>query len=161
MIYDLIEHSDLYKGITPQLSTALELLKNTDFSALAPGRYELDDAVYYNIMDCDLLPFSETKWECHRKYIDIQYLLEEGEQIGVLPTNQLTGWGEYSQERDICFAGGDAAGVVLPMRRHMFALFFPGDAHRPGWTECEPKSVRKVVIKIPVSLSPFLAAEKD
>ena len=74
MIYDRIEYSDRYKGISPQLDAALELLKHTDFSALEPGRDELDGAVYYNIMDCDLLPFSETKWECHRNYIDIQNL---------------------------------------------------------------------------------------
>lgn len=150
MIYDRIEYSDRYQGISAQLDAALDLLKNTDFSSLSPGRYELDNAVYYNIMDCDLLPFSETKWECHRKYIDIQYLLEEGEQIGVLPVQQLTDWGEYSQDRDVCFASDDAAGVPLPMHRHMFALFFPWDAHRPCWAEGESKRVRKVVIKIPV-----------
>lgn len=87
MIYDRIEYSDRYQGISAQLDAALDLLKNTDFSSLAPGRYELDDMVYYNIMDCDLLPFSETKWECHRKYIDIQYLLEEGSRSACCPSS--------------------------------------------------------------------------
>lgn len=150
MIYDQIDYCLCYKGISAQLDIALEFLSRADCSDLELGRHELSDGVFYNVMDCPLFPFSETKWEYHRKYIDIQYPLEDGEQIGAMPLGQLTGQGAYSQERDICFADDARAGVVYPMTPGMFTIFFPWDAHRPCWSRGDNSSIRKLVIKVPV-----------
>ena len=150
MIYDYIDHCLQYKGISPQMDVALELLRHTDFSTLELGRYELSDGVFYNVMDCVLSPFSKTKWEYHRNYIDIQYPLAEGEQIGTMPLYQLDKCGNYSAEQDICFADDERAGTVLPMSLGTFAVFFPWDAHRPCWAKGNTRAIRKLVIKVPV-----------
>ena len=150
MIYDHIGHCLQYRGISPQMDAALEFLSQADPSALELGRHELGEGVFYNVTDCSLFPFPETKWEYHRKYIDIQYPLDEGEQVGCLPVHQLAGQGDYSPEQDICFAQDERAGLVLPMDRGMFAVFFPWDAHRPCWRKGPAASVRKLVLKVPV-----------
>ena len=150
MIYDLIERSVCYKGIDCRLDAALDLVYNTDFAALSLGRYDLNDEVFYTLMECDLVPFEQTKWERHKKYIDIQIVLDDGEQIGIWPVNRLENWDEYSEEKDVCFTDDATVGVILPMRSDSFAVFFPEDAHRTCWAVGEGTSARKVVIKIPV-----------
>jgi biofilm protein TabA len=150
MIFDDISAAAQYYGISKRLDRALALLPNTDFQLLSAGKYTADEGIYYTVMDCKLKNFEQTKWECHDRFLDIQILLEEGERIAVWPAGLLDGWGAYSEQNDVRFSESEAHGTVLSMRPSTFAVFFPGDAHRPCWAEHEEKTVRKVVIKVPV-----------
>ena len=148
MIYDTIGHAGWYRGISPRLDKALEILETVDFSALAPGRYEVEEGVFYNVMELELHSWENTLWEHHKKYLDVQCTLEEGERIVVCPTEKLREWSEYDEEGDGAITKEDASGLVLPMGRKWFAIFFPGDAHRTGWAMEKSKKVKKVVIKV-------------
>ena len=149
MIYDAMKYADQYKGISPQLDRALEVLKTTDFAALEPGSYKVDEEVYYNVMNPEVHPWEETGWECHRKYIDIQHVLVEGEKIGVCPLENVENWSEYNEEGDYAIAGGDAPEtLLLSMTPDKFAVLFPSDAHRPTVAADGVKQVKKVCIKV-------------
>ena len=150
MIFDSISAAAQYYGISKRLDRALALLQDTDFQTLPVGKYTAEDGIYYTVMDCRLKPFEQTKWECHDSFLDIQLLLEEGEQIAVWPARLLGGWGAYSEQNDVRFSESEMHGAALPMSPSVFAVFFPGDAHRPCWAAHEEKTVRKVVIKVPV-----------
>ena len=148
MIYDLIQESGRYMGLLPQLDEALKFLAEADPAALVPGRYILSDKVHYTVMEAELSAFSQTRWECHREYIDIQAALEPGESIGVWPAEKIEGWGPYSKEKDISFSDGREIGVTLPMNVGMFAVFFPADAHRACEKAGTEERIRKLVIKV-------------
>lgn len=149
MIFDAVKNADQYKGISTRLDRALEVLKITDFAALEPGSYKVDEEIFYNVMTPEVRPWEETKWEHHRKYIDIQHVVVEGEQIGVCPLTDVDNWGEFNEEGDYAFAEGDAAEALrLPMNPDKFAVFFPSDAHRPTVAAGEVKQVKKVCIKV-------------
>jgi len=148
MIYGEVRYAKRYKGLSPQLDKALEVLTTTDFAALEPGSYTVDDKVYYNVMEPELHDWEDTSWECHRKYIDIQYVLTEGEQIGVCPLESVKDWTEYNDEGDYAVAKDDVPCIALPMNKDSFAVLFPEDAHRPTWAVKEHKKVKKVVIKV-------------
>lgn len=150
MIYDTMARIDQYKGISPRLDTALEVLKKLDFTQLKPGKYPVSEGVYFNVMESQLRPYEQTKWECHRQYIDIQHALEDGEQIAACPLEQVTQWSQYSEEGDSCVSQEDVPCVALPTEIGNFAIFFPGDAHRPCWATAEGKKIKKVVIKVRV-----------
>lgn len=150
MIYDVIRNIDQYKGISPQLDKALDVLKSTDFAALEPGSYPVNDDVYYNVMEPTVKPWEETKWECHRRYIDIQHALTDGEQIAACPLEDVKGWTAYDEKGDCSVSAEEAPFVVLPTNGDNFAIFFPGDAHRPCWATNGAKAVKKVVIKVRV-----------
>jgi YhcH/YjgK/YiaL family protein len=69
--------------------------------------------------------------EAHRKYIDIQMLVDGTETIGwrSMPECQ-TLTDEYTAERDIMFFGdAPATWIELPVGK--FMIFFPEDAHAP------------------------------
>ena len=148
MIYDTIKNIDNYKGISTQLDFGLELLRTMDFLSLKPGTYRVDDKVYYNVMEPEVHDWENTSWECHRKYLDIQYTLTEGEQIGVTSLEAVNEWSPYDEDDDCCISKFQAPCVSLPMNKDMFAVFFPGDAHRPAWALGMDRKVKKVVLKI-------------
>ena len=52
MIYDLLENIGRYRGICPNLDTAIRFLMDTDLNTLPTGKTEIDgDRVYLQIMD--------------------------------------------------------------------------------------------------------------
>ena len=57
MIYDKIENAPLYRGISPALDAALELIMRPGLDELPLGRQEATHGVYYTVMDCELKPF--------------------------------------------------------------------------------------------------------
>lgn len=39
MIYDTLVHIEEYRGLSPQMDLALDILKNTDFATAVPSKY--------------------------------------------------------------------------------------------------------------------------
>ena len=150
MIYDIMENAPLYRGISPALDAALELISTTDMSQWPNGRRDFDLGVYTNVMDCALKPADDTKWERHRRYLDIQIGFGPSEDVGVLPDRDVSGWGAHDEEKDICFADGAEAGVRVPLTPGAFLVLFPTDAHRPCIAAGAQSATHKVVVKVPV-----------
>ena len=85
MIYDSLKHLDSYRGIHPGVLRGLELLRDTDFSQMADGRYEVDgENLFYMLQSYTSSPANDTP-EAHKKYIDIQFLISGQEKIAVGP----------------------------------------------------------------------------
>ena len=82
MIFDTLNNVNNYKGLG-RVYDALKFLSETDFSKIELGRYELDgDNIFYMVQSYDTDP-DKTISEAHKKYIDIQYMVEGEEIIGV------------------------------------------------------------------------------
>lgn len=146
MIFDTLQNADIYKGISAHLDQALDFLRTADFAHFTPGRHAVNgDQVYLVLQEPALKPFEETAWEAHRKYIDIQFALKEGETIAYAPLEQIAGWDAYDESKDALCSHDPAHGLALPMKAGTFAIFFPNDAHRPVIGE---GSTQKVVIKV-------------
>jgi YhcH/YjgK/YiaL family protein len=150
MIADILKNNYLYADISPRIRTALEHLEKTDFSEMEPGRYELDGTNLFVLVQAyDSLPKEQGKWECHRKYIDIQYIAEGIEMIGFTNIAKMEVATEYNPEKDIAFLKGD--GDYVTLTKGGYAIFFPEDAHQPKVAPGNiPGKVKKVVIKIRV-----------
>jgi YhcH/YjgK/YiaL family protein len=150
MIADIIKNRSLYNPISPRIKTALEYIAKTDFSVLEPGRYELDgDNLFALVQAYDSLPKDQGKWECHKKYIDIQYIAEGIEQIGCNNVDKMKITTEYNPEKDVAFLSGE--GDFITYSKGSFGIFFPDDAHQPKIAANNiPCKVKKVVIKIKV-----------
>lgn len=150
MIADILKNRHIYAGISPRIKTALEYIAKTDFSGLEPGRYELDGSNMFALVQAyDTIPREQGKWECHKKYIDIQYIAEGIEQIGCNNIYKMKITTEYNPEKDIAFLSGD--GDFITYSKGSYGIFFPEDAHEPKIAPANISGkVRKVVIKIKV-----------
>ena len=147
MIIDNVKNSALYTGLGTGIRTALEYLAKTDFSAMRPGRYNIEgDNVYALVQQYETKPRLTGVWEAHRRYIDVQYVMAGIETMGYAPLDNLTVTQSYSAEKDCMLLAGK--GSFVTAGAGTFVIFFPLDAHMPGLADTAPVSVLKVVVKV-------------
>ena len=132
----------------PQLRRAFEFLTSQDVKAWPDGRLELDgDRIFALPQGYLTRPPSQCRWEAHRRYIDIQYILSGREAMGYAPLSTLKPTTDFDQAKDVGFY--DGTGSIINVNAGMFAIFFPHDAHMPCLQVAhQPEPVRKVVVKV-------------
>ena len=150
MIYDSLDHIDVYKHVHPGVYKGLRILRDTDFSQLPDGKYEVDgEELFYSLMTYQSKPVNDTP-ETHEKYIDIQCVLSGGEAMAVAPLEEMEEVVEARPEGDIWLHRGPVDGRVL-LAGDRFAVLWPEDAHAPGIAvDGTPEPCRKCVVKVRV-----------
>ena len=146
MICDTLDQLHLYKGFHKNLDTAIEFLAAHPLDTLPLGRTEVDgEEVFINVMDADLKPHTGSHAEYHRLYADLQIDLTGSEHWGWASEGKDEG--AFDEAVDCGFkSGAEHVGGVLGGGR--FAIFFPGELHRPGVEMPGCDRVRKAVVKI-------------
>jgi len=87
--------------------------------------------------------------EAHRKYLDVQYVIEGEELMGYAPLGTQEILEPYKAENDIIFFKGEKS--FIKVSSGMFAIFFPEDVHMPGIRAGKVSDVKKLVIKVRVN----------
>jgi YhcH/YjgK/YiaL family protein len=148
MIIDLIRNAPLYYTLHPQFKRAFDYVNEIDIKAIPVGRHEIDaEAMYALVQKYDTKLKEEGKWEAHRRYIDLQYVVEGAEGIGYANIHHLK-QDEYDSVKDFLPLQGE--GDLVTVRSGSFVLLFPEDAHMPGMAIGTPAPVKKIVLKISV-----------
>ncbi|MGB2868349.1 MAG: YhcH/YjgK/YiaL family protein [Bacteroidota bacterium] len=139
-----------YQLNKPAWDSAFAFLRDRDLSALPKGKYPIDgDNVFASITEDSTKNFENTKWESHRNYVDLQYVIRGEEKIGVCTIAKATVTKLYDGKSDA--ANYAAEGTYYRAVPDTFFLFFPSDVHRPGVTPGGNKIVKKLVIKVRVA----------
>jgi len=147
MIVDKIENVKLYKNLDERIQKSFSYIKQTDLKKIQPGRYEIDgDNIFALISQYQTKSESEGKLEAHKKYIDVQYVIEGEELMGYTPLGGQEILEPYKEENDIIFYKGEK--VFIKVTKGMFAIFFPEDVHMPGISVFESSPLKKLVIKV-------------
>lgn len=145
MIIADISDSSRYRGINDSLDRALELLNDEFLHSVGTDTVHIDgDVLYATLNRYDTVPFEETFFEAHRRYLDIHVLIKGEERVDIANPENLT---EYEHSGDFYAYRGDAEQTVL-LRPGNFLVVFPGDAHRVKIQTTAPCAVEKVVFKI-------------
>ncbi len=134
---------------------ALEYLRTHDFTKMEDGKYPISgDECFVNLQRYETRLHEECRPESHKKYIDIQYLVEGEEYIGWCPLSpDLRVVEPYDEERDITFYNCLVPESEILLQPGSFAVLFPDDVHSPqGAVDGKPMGVTKVVVKISVDL---------
>ena len=124
------------------------------FRRLAAGQYELRGRdIYAKVTDLSSKPHAEARAEVHRRYIDVHYFFTGIEQICcACDSGDNVVAEDLLAERDVRVYAGVDNESTLTMTPGSFAIFFPGDVHRPGGADCAPRPMRKVVVKVRAAL---------
>jgi YhcH/YjgK/YiaL family protein len=149
MILSALSQSDRYASLHPLFARAFDYIRDTDLFALAPGRYHIVGDDLIAIVESVPAKMKEVaKLEAHRRYIDIQLVLEGDETMGWKPLEDcLNPVSDHSEEKDIRFFH-DAPVSWVPVPPDHFCIFFPEDAHAPL---VGTGTIRKVIFKIAVN----------
>ncbi len=132
MILDDLEHASRYCSLNPGFRLGFEFLRRADLVTLPSGRHEIDGDRAFALINRDPgRGRAGARLEAHRKYIDIQFLVDGQEEIGWRPTHQCAHVTEpYLPERDIMFFG-DVPQTWIWLPQGKYLIFFPEDAHAP------------------------------
>jgi YhcH/YjgK/YiaL family protein len=130
---------------------AFHFLQSHDLSKLEPNRYDIEgDNLYAQVSEYLTKNEEDAKYEAHRKYIDIQYVVHGKERIGVAPLSRKHDVLQpYDPAKDVEIMTFDH-GVNHNASPETFFIFFPDDAHRPGLEDGANEQVRKTVVKVKV-----------
>jgi YhcH/YjgK/YiaL family protein len=128
---------------------AFTFLKSTDLKNIEVKRHDIDGNNVYALVSQYLTKNEEdAKYEAHRNYADIQYVITGTEQMGIAPMSEL---GEvttaYNAANDIEFMTVKKGTQYTATPEKVF-FFFPSDIHRPSVKIGENAQVKKVVIKV-------------
>ncbi len=147
MIFDQLKNAELYLQINNRFRKAFDYLKSNDFNNIEPGKYEIDgEDIYAIVQQYDTKPMSSGKWEAHKKYIDIQFMVSGKEKMGYSHKNKMIVTHEYNSDKDALYLKGE--GNFLVAEAGYFAIFFPTDVHMPCIAINLSTPVKKVVIKV-------------
>ena len=153
MILDTLDAIGKYAGISPNFETAVRWLQETDPEALEPGRTDIDGEKVYAVVSENRLESKEPVFEVHRRYADIQIILQgrEGFLYG-REGRELSG----KPENDVWFCEADRQ-VPFELEEGGVTVFLPGEAHAPGLypekdrrplSPAAPVPNRKLVVKV-------------
>jgi len=124
---------------------AFLFLKTQDLTKITPGKHPIvGDKVFANVTEAPSNKMEDVKWESHKNYVDLQYIITGKEMIGVADTSAAVITKPYTVD----VINYTATGVYYTTDPGAFFLFFPNNAHRPTIKVDGYDVVKKIVIKI-------------
>ena len=134
------------EDLSENIQMGLEWLRINDLDKFSDGRYTIDgDRIFVNIQSYETK--RDALFEAHRKYIDIQYMIEGEEKIGVARYSECKNEIPYDNIRDIEFLSCKADNYQL-LKKGEFLILYPEDAHKPSIAIDNPNKVKKAVVKV-------------
>ncbi|MDD5404277.1 MAG: YhcH/YjgK/YiaL family protein [Sulfuricella sp.] len=149
MILDTLANAARYAPLHALFPRAFEFLRSPGLKALAPGRHPIEDERLFAIVEIAAgRNRDQAKLECHRRYIDIQFVVEGTDEMGWKASCDCREpLADYLAEKDIqFFRDTPASWIATPPGA--FCIFFPQDAHAPLVSNSQ---IHKVILKIAVA----------
>lgn len=149
MIKDRLENASIYYSLSDNLKKGFEWLKSQDLINIEPKKYVIDgENVWANVQEYETK--DDAKYETHRKYIDIQYMIKGKEFVGVTDKSNCSTCDEYNPESDLEFMNINIDEDYQVLNEGDFLVFYPTDAHKPSINPKEKLNVKKVIVKVAV-----------
>ena len=148
MILDHISNLETYSKGDEKLAAIAAFLAEHPAETLADGRHELGLGIYANVSTSAVRDSGD--FEVHRRYADLQLVVDGSEVMEWAHLDDLSVPGEYDATADIQFyASATGSAATLKLYAGSFAVFYPQDGHKPV-LRLDHDFSRKVVFKIPV-----------
>lgn len=143
MIIDKLSRLENYD--LPNLKAALACLEQVRDAA--PGRYDFEGG-FILLQSGTTTPLANGDFEAHRKYLDVQVMLEGEERFAWAALEDLTVTDPYNEQADRSNHAGE--GCIVQIKTGMFYVLYPTDAHKCCGHVHTPTSFRKAVVKLPL-----------
>ena len=145
---DTLSFTEHYMQYSERWKLAFDYLNNIEKDSVTIGKKILSEDVFVSVDEYQTKKKEDVLFESHRRYIDLQYVIEGEEYIGLShhPVEELV---PYNVKKDIAFYNANMERQLKADAGHFF-LFFPTDLHQPCVATEQCKRVKKIVIKIRV-----------
>ncbi|MCJ7772781.1 MAG: YhcH/YjgK/YiaL family protein [Desulfobacterales bacterium] len=137
-----------YHNNTHHWEQAFQFLKTANLKELPLGKQELEGQhLFVNVDGYTSKDKTDTRYESHKKFIDIQYVIEGEELMGLTTLDKVEVTEPYDEGKDITFYQFEGGNYIKATPENFF-VFFPEDVHRPTLKVHENSPVKKIVVKI-------------
>ena len=147
MILDSLKNAALYAEMHPRFKTVFDYIASHDLAAMECGRHDIDgDNIFVVVQEWDLRPTNEARLELHRKYIDIQLVLDGADEVFGWSEKKdcLKPEAEFDEQKDVQFFT-DEPQCFYSVGEGQFSILYPEDGHAPMLGEGH---VKKCIFKI-------------
>lgn len=139
-----------YDYHTEKFKLAYDFLRRLDLAVLQVGAVPLGQGVVAHIQHYTTSPARELKFETHKKFFDVQYMVSGIEMFGLADITDLEPEGEYILSNDIAYYKEPSYSGSILLREGDFIIVGPEEAHKPRCCVSSPCTIIKVVVKVPV-----------
>lgn len=154
MLIGDLSRQDFALSLPHVFAKICQKLTALNLADLPLGWQDLSEGVRMNVMEFETSPAEEKQSELHRKFIDIQLLIQGEEMIeyGVAYPD-LSTYDDYREEDDYQLTNEIEDKNELILHPNMFAIFLPYEPHKPGnCVNGANKMLKKLVVKVPVEM---------
>ena len=146
MIADKIKNSDTYAASNrffPEVFEKIKTLTPDD----AGKKFAIEEGVVWiSVSSVKTAPQGERRFEAHKKFLDIHFVLEGKETFVFANTDELIPETEYNEAEDYLLLNGE--GTKLTLGAGDFCVVYPQDAHIPIFEKLSEGNVVRGVVKI-------------
>lgn len=151
MVVDTLDQLARYN--VPYIEEILRYLKQNDSMKVPDGEHEIKGReLFVRVSYHEPKPAQENKFEAHQVHADVQYVAQGVELMQIAPADKVKILTPYDAKGDYQFFTAEEFITDLVVRQGQFALFYPGEIHRPS---CLYKpglgKVKKLVFKIKIN----------
>ena len=149
---DNIKNAKNYYYLGEKFQEGFEYLLNTDMQSLENGKYEIQgEDIFVSVQDYTTKIPEEGKFEAHKKYADIQYIIKGEAKLGYGDVKVFVPSTFYHDKNVIIFFENTVKSSFVHAKEGDFVIFMPEDAHMPCIAVNEPLYVKNAVVKVRVS----------
>ena len=150
MIIDKLENREQYYCMHKNFQKAFEAIENAINADLPVGKYEIDGTdLFISVQEYNTKAEENARFEAHRKYLDIQYIVSGEEVVEVTDLSKTSVSTEYNPEKDVEFYNANGGIWRGSLSAGEYAIFYFNDVHRPAISVGGvPAPVKKILVKI-------------
>jgi len=152
MIFTNVKDEVQNKSLAKDIQFYIEYAKKNEnkILSLVSGSYDAEyNDIKMNVGKYFTKEESDKFWESHKKYVDVQIMINGTEKVAVSDIRNMNEK-SFDSEKDLVILEGKKAFDVI-MKTGDVLVFFPNDAHKPELNISEndnSKNLRKIVTKV-------------
>ena len=138
----------MVNDLQERIEEAIKFISTLIHDNLRCGKYVVNDKFFYLVQEYQTKKPEEGRHEGHKKYVDVQYMVEGTECIEVTATAFMQVDEPYDPETDVVFFKEPKQAKSVVLTPGKYEVFYPRDSHKPGLIMGESQKVKKILGKI-------------
>lgn len=151
MVLDNLKNKNLYIAVNSKFESAFAFIEKAVAENFPVGKYEIDGKkLYASVQEYNTKPAEDGKFEGHKNYIDIQYVISGIESVELVDIGKVQAVTEYDSVKDCAFYADAPVCQKCVLQAGEYGIFFPHDIHKPGLAYGSSSPVKKIVVKVSI-----------
>ncbi len=137
------------KPLEERIQEAIAYIEQLNFNDYEKGKHVVNEDFYFLIQEYVAKDPEVARFEAHKNYVDIQYIIEGKEAMEVAPLEKMEVMNPYNPEKDVEHLLNIEGACKMVIAAGGYAVFYPNDAHKPC-IKVNDNIVKKIVGKVRV-----------